>query len=120
MGRHLGASRGSGYLIYVNRGTLFAVPFDPMALEIGGPAVPILEQIALNSKFRTGRRSLHLSITEPHSELSSRPSGRPAKLGTEILRPILRSYRREPLTSRFRKTYSGIYPHGQAGRNASR
>jgi hypothetical protein len=46
LGRHLGASRGSGYLIYVNRGTLFAVPFDAMALEIGSPAVPILEQIA--------------------------------------------------------------------------
>ena len=48
-GRYLAASRGSGYLIYVNRGTLFAVPLDPIALEVRGPAVPILEQVTYNS-----------------------------------------------------------------------
>jgi Tol biopolymer transport system component/predicted Ser/Thr protein kinase len=45
-GRYLPASKGSGHLIYVNRGTLFAVPFDPAALEVRGSAVPILEQVA--------------------------------------------------------------------------
>jgi eukaryotic-like serine/threonine-protein kinase len=33
----------------VNRGTLFAVPFDPAALEVRGAAVPILEQVAYSA-----------------------------------------------------------------------
>ena len=48
-GRYLAASGSSGYLIYMSRGTLFAVPLDPAALEARGPAVPILEQAAFNS-----------------------------------------------------------------------
>jgi Tol biopolymer transport system component len=48
-GRYLPASKGSGHLIYVNRGTLFAVPFDPATLEVRGAAVPILEQVAYSS-----------------------------------------------------------------------
>jgi Tol biopolymer transport system component len=48
-GRYLPTSKGSGHLIYVNRGTLFAVPFDPAALEIRGPAVPIMEQVAYSA-----------------------------------------------------------------------
>ncbi|HEV2200649.1 MAG TPA: protein kinase [Bryobacteraceae bacterium] len=48
-GRYLPASKGSGHLIYVNRGTLFAVPFDAAALEARGPAVPILEQVAYSA-----------------------------------------------------------------------
>ena len=45
-GRYLPGSKGSGHLVYVNRGTLFAVPFDLAALEVRGPAVPILEQVS--------------------------------------------------------------------------
>jgi serine/threonine-protein kinase len=48
-GRYLPSSKGSGHLIYVNRGTLYAVPFDPAALEVRGPAVPILEQVAYSA-----------------------------------------------------------------------
>jgi serine/threonine-protein kinase len=36
----------SGHLIYSNRGTLFAVPFDLDRLEMRGPAVPILDDVA--------------------------------------------------------------------------
>jgi Tol biopolymer transport system component len=54
-GRYLEASRGFGYLTYVNRGTLFAVPLDPMALEVRGPAVPILEQVGYNSGVGTAK-----------------------------------------------------------------
>jgi Tol biopolymer transport system component len=35
----------SGHLIYVNRGTLFAVPFDVDRLEVQGTPVPVLDQI---------------------------------------------------------------------------
>src|SRR5262249_37839871 len=36
----------SGHLIYVNRGTLFAVPFDLGALEVRGVPTPVLNQVA--------------------------------------------------------------------------
>jgi tRNA A-37 threonylcarbamoyl transferase component Bud32 len=35
----------SGHLVYVNEGTLFAVPFDLERLEVTGPAAPILEGV---------------------------------------------------------------------------
>jgi Tol biopolymer transport system component/predicted Ser/Thr protein kinase len=48
-GRYLATQKGSGHLIYANRGTLFAVPFDPAALEVRGPTLPILEQVAYST-----------------------------------------------------------------------
>jgi hypothetical protein len=38
----------SGHLLYVNRGTLFAVPFDLGALEVRGAPTPVLDQVAYN------------------------------------------------------------------------
>ena len=35
----------SGHLVYVNRGTLFAVPFDVDRLEVHGTPAPVLDQI---------------------------------------------------------------------------
>jgi Tol biopolymer transport system component len=35
----------SGHLVYVNRGTLFAVPFDVNRLEVRGTPVPMLDQV---------------------------------------------------------------------------
>src|SRR5215831_10764850 len=43
------ASRGaSGHLVYGNKGTLFAIPFDLDRLEVHGKAVPVLDGIAYN------------------------------------------------------------------------
>jgi Tol biopolymer transport system component len=39
----------SGHLIYVNRGTLFAVPFDVERLEIHGTPAPVLDQVGYNA-----------------------------------------------------------------------
>ena len=39
----------TGHLLYANRGTLFAVPFDSDALEIQGAAVPLLDDLGYNS-----------------------------------------------------------------------
>jgi serine/threonine-protein kinase len=39
----------SGYLIYVNRGTLFAVPFDLDRLEVHGTPAPVLDQVGYNA-----------------------------------------------------------------------
>ncbi|MBZ5578069.1 MAG: serine/threonine-protein kinase [Acidobacteriia bacterium] len=60
-GRYLATSKKSGYLLYVNRGTLFAAPFDPNALQIRGPAVPVLEQVTYSST--TGGAKMDASLS---------------------------------------------------------
>ena len=45
-GRYLRASQGPGHLVYINKGTLFAVPFDPDTLAVRGTPSPVLEEIA--------------------------------------------------------------------------
>jgi Tol biopolymer transport system component len=39
----------SGHLVYVNRGTLFAVPFDVDRLEVHGTPAPVLDQVRYNT-----------------------------------------------------------------------
>ena len=39
----------SGHLVYVNRGTLFAVPFDVDRLEVHGTPAPVLDQVNYNA-----------------------------------------------------------------------
>ena len=47
-GRYL----SGGYLLYVNQGTLFAVPFDPQRLDVQQTRVPVLdERVAYNTIF---------------------------------------------------------------------
>jgi serine/threonine-protein kinase len=40
-----------GYLLYVNQGTLFAVPFEAERLAVRGTGVPVLEGVAYASTF---------------------------------------------------------------------
>jgi serine/threonine-protein kinase len=44
--RYLATSKSAGHLIYVDQGTLFAVPFDPNRMEPLGTPVPIFEDVA--------------------------------------------------------------------------
>jgi WD40 repeat protein len=44
--RYLPTSGGAGHLVYVNKATLFAIPFDLDKLETRGPAVPVLDDLA--------------------------------------------------------------------------
>ena len=53
--RYLATSNGAGYLVYTNRATLFAIPFDLSKLETHGTAVPILDDIAYGIGFGTGQ-----------------------------------------------------------------
>jgi serine/threonine protein kinase/Tol biopolymer transport system component len=39
----------SGHLIYLNQGTLFAVPFDLDRLEVGSKPAPVLDQVGYNA-----------------------------------------------------------------------
>jgi hypothetical protein len=40
-----------GHLTYVNQGTLYAAPFDPDSLTVGGPPAPVLENISYSRTF---------------------------------------------------------------------
>ena len=51
----------SGHLVYVNQGTLFAVPFDEHRLEARGAPVPVLDQVGYS--YRNGSAQLSFSQT---------------------------------------------------------
>jgi serine/threonine protein kinase/Tol biopolymer transport system component len=53
--QYLPTSRGSGHLVYMNKATLFAIPFDPDKLETLGTAVPVLDDIAYMATTGTGQ-----------------------------------------------------------------
>jgi serine/threonine-protein kinase len=40
----------SGYIVYVNRGTLFAVPFDVARQELRGTPAPVLDHVSYNGQ----------------------------------------------------------------------
>jgi Tol biopolymer transport system component/DNA-binding winged helix-turn-helix (wHTH) protein len=40
-----------GHLVYIDKGTLFAVPFDPDRLEVHGTPVPVLEDVAYSAAW---------------------------------------------------------------------
>ena len=48
-GRYLPATNGAGHLVYIDRGNLFAVPFDPDTLEVGATPVPVVQEVSYSS-----------------------------------------------------------------------
>lgn len=56
-GRYLASAGGKGYLTYVNRGTLFAVPFDAEKLETYGSPTPVLQQVSYSAMFGSAKLS---------------------------------------------------------------
>jgi Tol biopolymer transport system component len=52
--RYLATSNGAGHLVYTNKTTLFAIPFDPDKLETRGTAVPVLDDVAYNTRIGAG------------------------------------------------------------------
>ena len=55
--RYLATPNGAGYLVYLNRSTLFAVPFDLDKLETRGTALPILYDVGSNPAVGTAQVS---------------------------------------------------------------
>ena len=53
-GGYHGRYVSTGHLLYLNRSTLYAVPFDLNRLEVQGAAVPLLEDVAGNRSNGTG------------------------------------------------------------------
>ena len=64
-GRYVPASKDSGYLVYLNQGTLFAVPFDPAKLEVRGNPTPVLEQVTYSRSAGSAQFALTESPTGP-------------------------------------------------------
>ena len=62
----------SGHLVYVNGGTLFAVPFNLDRMEVHGTPAPVLEEVAYS--FQSGFAELDFSLT---GTLVYRTSGAP-------------------------------------------
>ena len=48
-GRYLPTSNGAGYLLYINKGSLFAVPFDLNTLAVRGTPAPLLQDVAYSA-----------------------------------------------------------------------
>jgi len=55
--RYLATSNGTGHLVYINKATLFAVPFDLEKLETRGTALPIVDDVAFNGTLGTAQLS---------------------------------------------------------------
>ncbi|HTS26950.1 MAG TPA: protein kinase [Bryobacteraceae bacterium] len=89
--RYLATSNGAGHLIYTNKATLFAVPFDPNKLEAHGTAVPILDEVAYHAQSGTGQ--MNVSRT---GILVYRRGGGSAS-GTETVQWVDPAGKREPL-----------------------
>ena len=92
--RYLAESSGAGYLVYNNRTTLFAIPFDLETLETRGTAVPVLDDVANDSS--TG--SAHFSVTSTGT-LVYRRAGVVASADT-TLQWIDPAGKREPLLAK--------------------
>jgi Tol biopolymer transport system component len=50
-GRYVADANGEGYLVYISKGTLFAIRFDLDRLEVSGAPLPVLEQVAYGASF---------------------------------------------------------------------
>jgi len=76
--RYLATSDRTGHLVYVNRATLFAVPFDLDTLEARGTAVPVLDDVAYAGSVGTG----HFDVSRTGTLVYRRAGGGAARLTT--------------------------------------
>jgi serine/threonine-protein kinase len=90
----------SGHLVYVNKSTLFAIPFNPDKLETSGNAVPILDDVKFNLNIG-GQADLSFSR---NGTLIYRKAGADASSGQSILQWIDPAGKRSPLMSK-----AGVY-----------
>jgi len=78
--RYLATSGGAGHLVYVNKATLFAIPFDLDKLETRGTAVPVLDDVAYLSQLGTGQFDFSRTGTMVYRRSSGGASARMATL----------------------------------------
>jgi serine/threonine-protein kinase len=71
---YLAASDGTGYLVYVNRARLFAIPFDLVTLETRGTAVPLLDDVAYVPQTNAGLFAVSRAGTLIYRKARSAPA----------------------------------------------
>ena len=89
--RYVETPDGAGYLLYVNKTTLFAVPFDLKTLEVRGTAVPLVNDVAAESLIGVGQ----FDVSRTGTFIYRRASGGSGGLTT--LQWVDPAGRREPL-----------------------
>ncbi len=94
------SSNGLGYLIYLNKATLFAIPFDPVTLETRGTAVPILDDVAFHPITGAGLFDVSQTGTLVYRQL------RAAAAGIATVEWVDSAGKKEPLHAR-----PGNYQH---------
>ena len=77
-GRYLATADGAGHLVYVNKTTLFAVPFDMTTLETRGDAVPIVDNVASEDTAGIGQ----FDVSGTGTLIYRRDTGRGSALNT--------------------------------------
>ena len=60
-GRYLPGTSGSGHLLFVNGGTLFAMPFDNDRLEVRGSPVRVLDGVGVSNVLSAGSAQFDVS-----------------------------------------------------------
>ena len=100
--RYLAASNGAGHVLYINKGTVFAIPFDLNTLETRGTAVPVLNDVAYNSLVGSGE----LDVSRTGTLVYRRASGGASAMTT--VQWVDPTGRKEPLRAK-----PGLYrdPH---------
>ena len=71
-----GPSHREGYLVYINKATLFAIPFDLENLETRGTAVPVLEDVSYQVTTGVGQFDVSWSGTLVYRKKMGDPSSR--------------------------------------------
>jgi hypothetical protein len=92
--RYLPTSSGVGHLVYVNKATLFAIPFDLEKYETHGSAVPVLDDVAYQSPSGTGQ----FDVSRTGTLVYRRASGGASGMAT--LQWVDPSGRKEPLQAK--------------------
>jgi Tol biopolymer transport system component len=100
--RYLATFGGAGHLIYVNKATLFAIPFDLDKLETHGTAVPVLNDVAYSPIGGTGQFDFSRAPNGHGTLVYRRDNG--AASGMMTLQWVDPTGRKEPLRAK-----SGVY-----------
>jgi serine/threonine-protein kinase len=96
--RYLATASGTGHLVYVNKASLFAIPFDADKLETRGPAVPVLDDVAYQPYF--GGQFAFSSAPSGHGTLVYRRSSAAAVSRMVTLEWVDPTGKREPLPAK--------------------
>jgi serine/threonine-protein kinase len=93
--RYVQGPDGSGYLLYTNKSTLFAIPFDLVRLETRGAAVPLIDDVAYDSGLGIAQFDLSRNGT-----LVYRPGGAAGSGGLTTIQWLDSSGKLEPLLAK--------------------